>query len=218
MNNPDGLLTRGEISVLIGAYAVSFLALAIHPTDRAAWALENSVPLCQGLAVIMYAKWPGVELTRPACYLIFVHMIVQMIGGHYTYAEVPLFDWLKDYFGWSRNHYDRLAHFALGFCLYIPVREICLRRTPLRQSTQWGAFFTLMTISAIAGIWEVWEWIVAALAYSDLGAAYLGTQGDAWDAQKDIALAPLGAIICALLLTSWHNRSLSSLESTAYKY
>ena len=90
----------------------------------------------------------------------------------------------------------------------MPIREICLRRTPLRASKHWAGFFTLTTICAIAGLWEVWEWLVAATAYSDLGQAYLGVQGDPWDAQKDILLAPIGAAAAAVLFTKLHNAAL----------
>lgn len=203
------MTSRTEKIVLIVAYFVLAAVLGIAPYDRATWALENSVPFAEGLAAILYYRWRKVEFTRLAYYLIFLHLVVQMIGGHYTYEKVPLFDWLKDQFHWSRNHYDRLAHFAVGFCLYIPIREICLRRTPLKASAAWAAFFTFTTISAIAGLWEVWEWLVAATAYSDLGQAYLGTQGDPWDAQKDILLAPVGLLFAAVLLTAWHNRALA---------
>lgn len=195
--------------MLLLAYALTFGALAIHPRERDAWALENLVPFLELLACAIYYRW--VELTRASYVLIFVHLVVQMIGGHYTYAEVPLFNWLRDEFGWSRNHYDRVAHFAVGFCLYVPVREICLRRSPLAGSKAWTSFFVYSVLTAVAGIWEVWEWLVAEWAYSDLGTAYLGTQGDAWDAQKDILLAPVGAVAAALLFTRWHNRLLKGL-------
>jgi putative membrane protein len=194
----------------VAAYVAICALLAIHPYDRATWALENSVPLIEGLLVIWYARWRGVELTGICYSMILLHLVIQMIGGHYSYERVPLFDWLRDYFGWSRNHYDRVGHFALGFCLYLPIREICLRRTPLSASRPWAAFFTFMTISAVAGLWEVWEWLVAVLAYPDLGSAYLGTQGDPWDAQKDIVLAPIGAAVAGLLFARWHDRILDA--------
>jgi len=203
------VLSLSAKKALIVAYFVIAIALGIKPYDRATWALENSVPFLEGLAAIVYCRWRGVELTGLSYGLIFLHLVIQMIGGHYTYEKVAFFDTLKEYFGWSRNHYDRVAHFALGFCLHIPIREICLRRTPLSASRPWAAFFTLMTICAIAGMWEVWEWLVAATAYSDLGSAYLGTQGDPWDAQKDIILAPIGAIAVGLLCRNWHDRILN---------
>jgi len=209
------MTSRTEKIGLLLAYALLAAGLGIAPYDRAAWALENSVPFLEGLAVVLYHRWRGVELTRLSCYLIFSHLVVQLIGGHYTYEKVPLFDWLKDEFHWSRNHYDRVAHFAVGFCLYIPIREICLRRTPLKASRPWAAFFTFTTIAAVAGLWEVWEWLVAATAYSDLGQAYLGTQGDPWDAQKDILLAPLGAAAAGLLFARLHDAALARIEPGA---
>lgn len=207
------MTSRAEKIGLVIAYFAIAIALGIHPYDREAWALENSVPFVEGLAAILYYRIRNVEFTRLCYYIIFVHLVVQMIGGYYTYEHVPLFDWLRDYFHWQRNHYDRLAHFAVGFCLYVPIREICLRRTPLKASRRWAAFFTLTTICAIAGLWEVWEWLVAAGTHSDLGNAYLGSQGDQWDAQKDILLAPVGAAVAIFLFTRLHDRALSSIPS-----
>ncbi len=207
------MATQHEKWALPLAYFACAVALGVHPHDRAAWALESVAPLVEVLAIIYCLRWRGLEFTRLCYYLVFIHVVIQLIGGHYTYAEVPLFNWLRDYFHWQRNHYDRLAHFAVGFCLYNPIREICLRRTPLKTAPRWAAFFSFTTITAIAGLWEVWEWIVAAGAYSDLGAAYLGTQGDPWDAQKDIALSPIGAIAAALLFTAAHDRALKRCES-----
>ncbi|MBI3831439.1 MAG: DUF2238 domain-containing protein [Planctomycetes bacterium] len=207
------MTSRAEKIGLVSAYCAIAVALGIYPYDRQDWALENSVPFLEGLAAIIYYRFRKVEFTRLCYYLIFVHLVVQMIGGHYTYARVPLFDWLRDYFHWSRNHYDRLAHFALGFCLYPPIREICLRRTPLKASRRWAAFFTLTTICAIAGLWEVWEWLVAAGTHSDLGEAYLGTQGDPWDAQKDIVLAPIGAVAALFALTKFHDAALAKIPA-----
>lgn len=203
------MCNRREKIALIAAYFVLAALLGINPEDRQVWAIENSVPFLEGLAVILYWRWRRVELTRLSYYLIFSHLVIQMIGGHYTYAKVPMFDWLKESFNWSRNHYDRLAHFAVGFCLYVPVREICVRRSPLKESRGWTLFFSLCVISAVAGIWEVWEWLVAVAAPHDSGMAYLGEQGDRWDAQKDIVLSPLGAAAAAVLFTREHDRQLA---------
>ena len=200
-----------EKRVLIAAYFAIAILLGISPRDRGVWALENSVPFLEGLAAVIYYRYRHVELTRLAYGCVFLHLVIQMIGGHYTYAEVPLFNWLRDTYHWSRNHYDRLAHFALGFCLYVPIREILLRRSPLSASRRWAAFFALTTITAIAGMWEVWEWIATVIVSPDAGAAYLGTQGDPWDAQKDIVMAPIGAVAAIFVFTAWHNRVLDRL-------
>jgi putative membrane protein len=203
------VISISEKRALIVAYLVAATVLGVRPVDRADWALENLVPLLEGLAFVFYARWRPFEFTRLSWYLVFVHLIVQAIGGHYTYERVPAFDWLRDALGWSRNHYDRLAHFALGFCLYVPIREICLRRTPLGASRRWAAFFTLSLVMAIAGMWEVWEWIVATGVRPDLGSAYLGLQGDIWDAQKDMILAPIGATFALFLLTRSHDAQMA---------
>jgi putative membrane protein len=207
-DNSGHMSTRREKVVLIVLYFIVAALLGIRPEDRQVWAIENSVPFIEGLALIVYWHWKKVELTRLSYFLVFSHLVIQMIGGHYTYAKVPLFDYLKEVFDWSRNHYDRVAHFAVGFCLYNPVREICLRRTPLGRSRAWAAFFALTVIAAVGGIWEVWEWLVAIAAPQDSGMAYLGEQGDRWDAQKDIALAPLGAIAAIFLFTKAHDKQL----------
>jgi len=209
------LISSAEKIALIAGYLIVAVVLGIRPVDRADWALENLVPLLEGLAFVLYARWRPFEFTRGAWYLVFAHLIVQVIGGHYTYEKVPLFDWLRDTLSWSRNHYDRLAHFALGFCLYIPIREICLKRTPLRASRGWAAFFTLSVLTAIAGLWEVWEWLVAVMVHPDLGAAYLGTQGDLWDAQKDLILAPIGATCALIFLTGLHDRELARVPGAS---
>jgi putative membrane protein len=212
------MATRAEKIGLVVSYLLFAALLGIRPVDRQDWALENSVPFLEGLAAVLYCRWRKVELTRLSYYLVWVHLLVQVIGGHYTYEKVPLFDWLRDTLHWSRNHYDRLAHFALGFCLYIPIREICRRRSPLRSSRLWTAFLSLSVVAALAGLWEVWEWLVAVLAHPELGAAYLGLQGDPWDPQKDILLAPVGAVLALLFLTRPHDRLLGALPETAWRY
>jgi putative membrane protein len=199
------MCSRAEKRILVAVTLGFFVLLGIAPRDRATWALENLVPVLEGLGLILYCRWARIEPTRLSCYLIVLHVGVQMIGGHYSYAEVPLFNDLRDRFGWSRNHYDRVGHFAVGFCLLHPLREICLRSTPLSASRRWSSFFALTTIVAIGGMWEVWEWVVAVTTYPELGTNFLGAQGDPWDAQKDILLAPLGAAVSAALFTRWHN-------------
>jgi putative membrane protein len=209
------MCSHAEKVGLVVLAVAAFVLLGIAPRDRATWALENLVPVLEGLALVLYYRWAGVELTRLCYYLVVLHLVIQMIGGHYSYAEVPLFNHLRDRFGWSRNHYDRVGHLAVGFCLFHPIREICLRSTPLAASRGWSSFFALMTIIAIAAVWEVWEWIVAVTAHPELGTAFLGAQGDPWDAQKDILLAPLGAVVAAAAFTHWHNRLLEQGHSRA---
>src|SRR5687768_15730634 len=112
------MTSRAEKIGLIAFTLAAFVLLGIAPRDRATWAMENAVPVLQAGLVAAYYRWGGVEMTRVSYYLIALHLLVQMIGGHYSYAEVPLFNTLRDWFGWSRNHYDRVGHFALGFCLH----------------------------------------------------------------------------------------------------
>ncbi len=208
------MLKKQEKWTLLLIYVAVFIALAIHPRERDTWALENSVPFLELMAVLIYYRW--VELSRLSYYLILGHLIIQMIGGHYTYAEVPLFNWIRDALGDSRNQYDRVAHFLLGFLLYIPIREICLRRTPLFASPRWATSFSITTIAAVGGLWEVFEWLVAVTAYPELGTQYLGLQGDVWDPQKDIILAVIGAVAAQAVFASRHEKGIQELPRKRY--
>jgi putative membrane protein len=179
----------------------------IGPYDRFTWSLEVLPVLVAGpLLFWTYRRFP---LSTLVYLLITVHAVILMVGGHYTYAKVPLFDWLRDVFGHSRNHYDRLGHFAQGFVPAIVAREVLLRRTMLRPG---GWLFTLVTAVclSISALYELMEWGVAA-ATGSAADAFLGTQGDFWDTQKDMALCLLGALAAQLTLARAHNRSMAKL-------
>jgi putative membrane protein len=179
--------------------------LAIAPVDRAAWALENAL-------VVVFAAALGLSqrrlpLSRVSYTLIFLFLALHEIGAHYTYSEVPYDAWFQSLFGASldralgfeRNHFDRLVHFLYGLLLAYPVREVVLRIANMRGF--WGYFLPLDFTMSTSMIFELFEWLAAEVFGGDLGAAYLGTQGDVWDAHKDMALASLGALI-AMLLTA----------------
>jgi putative membrane protein len=141
--------------------------------------------------------------------LILVHCIILMVGGHYTYAEVPLFDTIRDVFGQTRNNYDKLGHFAQGFIPAIICREIVIRRR-LVKSGFFTAFFTICFCLALSALYELIEWWVALLS-DEAAEAFLGTQGYVWDTQSDMAWALFGAISAILMLGRWHDRQISRL-------
>jgi putative membrane protein len=185
--------------------ALAFSAWGAH--DLPTWAMEVApVFVVLPLLWVTHKRFP---LTTLLYLLIFVHALVLMLGGHYTYAQVPLGYWMQDAFGLSRNPYDGVGHFAQGFVPAIAARELLLRRTLLVRG---GWLFTLVTAVclAISAIYELIEWQVA-VAIGQGADQFLGTQGDPWDTQKDMAFAWLGAMAGQLLLARWHDRQLATL-------
>ncbi len=184
---------------LAALFAVEFVALAIAPHDRADWALENALVAAFAIALIVtYRRFP---FSRVSYTLIFLFLCLHEVGAHYTYAEVPYNAWTESLFGrpfndlvgWERNHFDRLAHFSYGLMLAYPLREIFVRIAQVRGF--WGYFLPLDLTMSTSMIFELFEWGAAEVFGGDLGIAYLGTQGDVWDAHKDMALASLGAFL-----------------------
>jgi putative membrane protein len=188
--------------VVVVALAVS----AIDPRDRFTWYLEVA-PILIGIPILVYTR-RGMPLTTLAYVLLAVHAFILMLGGHYTYAEVPLGFWVRDAFGLARNHYDRLGHFAQGFVPAIVAREILLRRSPLRPGG-WTFFLVTCVCLAISATYELIEWVTALLT-GEAAEAFLGTQGDPWDTQWDMFLALCGALAAQLLLTRVHDRQLAA--------
>jgi putative membrane protein len=183
----------------------------IGPFDRATWALEVApVVIVLPLLWLTRKRFP---LTPLLYALIAVHAAILMLGGHYTYARVPLGDWVREAFDLARNHYDRLGHVAQGFIPAIAVREILLRQTPLPRG---GWLFTLVaaTCLAISACYEFLEWWTALLV-GGAADAFLATQGDVWDTQWDMFLALCGALTAQLLLARWHDRQLAALPGAA---
>jgi len=187
------------------------IALAIAPRDRSDWLLENS--LAAGAVCLLVFTWRAFPLSKFSYSLIFVFLVLHEVGAHYTYSEVPYDDWfraltgrtLNGALGLERNHYDRLVHFAYGLLLAYPMRELFVRVADARGF--WGYVLPLDLVMATSMIYELIEWGAAVVFGGDLGVAYLGTQGDPWDAQKDMLLATCGAVI-ALGLTALVHRSL----------
>ncbi len=201
--------------MLRGVWLAIFLAVlawsAVQPRDYLTWALEVS-PALIGLAVLA-ATYRSFRLTPLLYWLILAHCIILMVGGHYTYAEVPLFDTLKPLFGWERNNYDKLGHFAQGFVPAMIAREI-LVRGEIVASSAWRNFFIVCFCLALSALYELIEWTVALLS-STAAESFLGTQGYEWDTQADMAFALLGAIIALPLLGRLHDAQLRELAATA---
>ncbi len=178
---------------------------AIRPHDYFTWVLEV-FPALIGVAIVLatYRRFP---LTPLLYTLLCIHAIILMAGGHYTYAEVPLGFWMQRAFGFTRNNYDRIGHFAQGFVPAILSREILVRLGVVRRRG-WLFFLVVSICLAVSAAYELLEWRVAVAggAKSD---AFLGTQGDVWDTQKDMATALAGAIVAQLLLGSWHDRQMA---------
>ncbi len=185
---------------------------AWHPYDTTIWVLEAAPALIA--LVLMAATRARFPLTPLSYWLILIHSIILMIGAHYTYAEVPLFNTIRDAFELSRNHYDKLGHLAQGFIPAIVAREILLRRSPLQRGG-WLFFLVLCVCLAISAFYELIEWWVAVLADST-AEAFLGMQGYVWDTQSDMFLALIGAFAAQLTLARVHDRQLRNLEGDVY--
>ena len=190
------------VTVLLG---IEFVVLAIAPNDRKDWLLENVLVVL--FIGAMFASYRKLTLSRISCFLIFLFLSLHLIGAHYTYAQVPYDSWfesltgrsLNSLLGWERNNFDRVVHFSYGLLLAYPVREVFQRVARLRGF--WGYFFPLNITMSTSMLYELIEWGAAMSFGGDLGQAYLGTQGDIWDAHKDMAIASLGALI-AMLITA----------------
>ncbi len=180
----------------------------VNPRERATWWLEV-FPALGAIAVLLVTarRFP---LTPLLYTLVFVHAIVLIVGGHYTYAEVPLGNWFRDRFHLERNHYDRLGHFVQGFVPAIAAREVLLRTSPLRTG-KWLAFLVLCVCMAVSAVYELVEWAVSVVDGGAASTAFLGTQGDVWDTQKDMAMCAVGALSALACLSRVHDRQLSRL-------
>jgi putative membrane protein len=192
-------------------FVLEFILLAFTPYDRHDWILENVLVL---LAVLFFATTHNAfPLSRISLTLIFLFLALHEVGAHYTYSQVPYEAWgqslfgisLNGLFGWERNNFDRVVHFLYGLLLAYPLREFFLRVVDVKGF--WGYFFPLLVTMASSMLYELVEWGAAVYFGGDLGIAYLGTQGDVWDAHKDMLLATIGALL-AMLLTAAINAAL----------
>jgi putative membrane protein len=194
------LLTIGSLLVL-SALAVS----AVQPFDRLTWLMET-LPVMLVLP-LMWATHRRFPLTPLLSILIFMHCIVLILGGAYTYARVPLGFVLQDWFDLARNPYDKIGHFMQGLVPALAAREIFLRRQVV-QSKAWLGFLVVCVVMTVSAVYELIEW-AAALIMGQGADEFLGTQGDVWDTQSDMFLALIGALSCLVLLSRWHDRQLA---------
>lgn len=199
--------------VLLGILLAICVATAwAPPSGRLNWALEVG-PGLVGVAVLLgvYRRFP---MTHFVYVCVFLHVLILVYGGYYTYAMTPLGNWAKEAFGFARNHYDRVGHVALGFFPAFVIREVLLRRTPLVPGG-WLSFLVVNVALAIGAFWELLEWWTTLVVAGDVGDAFLGSQGDVWDAQWDMFLAMVGAIVALAVLGSAHDRSMARLLGEA---
>lgn len=189
--------------------AIVFTWSAIGPHDYLTWFLEVA-PVIIGAAILL-PTYRRFQLTDLLYVLLAIHGVILMVGGHYTYAEVPLGKWVSDALDMERNHYDRLGHLAQGFVPAILAREILLRKRVV-SGRAWLFTIVVSICLAFSAIYELIEW-TAAVVSAEAAESFLGAQGDVWDTQKDMALALVGAIIAQLLLAKLHDRQLAGMAS-----
>jgi putative membrane protein len=206
---PSAAETREAVALLV-LTGIALVVSGIGPVDRGTWVLEVAPVVIA--APLLYFTWRPFRLTPLTYRLIFVHALILILGGHYTYAHVPLGFWLQDLFDFARNPYDRIGHFAQGFVPAIIAREILLRRSPLRPG-KWLFFIVCCICLAISAVYEFIEWW-AALILGQGAHEFLGTQGDSWDTQWDMFMALVGAITAQVLLFRIHDRQLARLGVT----
>jgi putative membrane protein len=193
---------------LLVAGLLLLVLTAVRPHDYFTWFLEVA-PILIGVPILV-ATAKSFPLTPLLYRLLFVHAVILMVGGHYTYAEVPLGFWMRDAFGFARNHYDRIGHFAQGFVPAVLAREILIRRDVVRRGG-WLFFLVTCVCLAFSALYELVEWWTALLTGS-AATAFLGTQGDPWDTQWDMCLALVGALTAQLVLGRVHDRQLAAFN------
>jgi putative membrane protein len=203
-------IPRSHLALLAIVVAV-ILWSGWRPYDRLTWWLEAS-PGLAGL-IILATTYRRFRFTTLCYALIALHICVLCVGGHYTYARVPLFNWLQPIFGWQRNHYDRLGHLMQGFVPAMIAREVLIRFEVLKRK-KWLTFLVLSICLGISAFYELIEWWTA-LASGAAAIDFLGTQGDVWDTQSDMFCALIGVICALLFLSAVHNRAIRKLEGNA---
>lgn len=194
---------------LLGFYLLYWLFWAFRPLMFHDWLLENVLVVLYVTALLITRR--RFPLSNVSYTLIFLHLCLHTIGAHYTYERVPYDEWfraltgsgLNELLGWERNHFDRLVHFMFGFLLAYPIREVFLRVASVKGF--WGYYLPVDVTMAFSMLFELFEWAAATAFAGDLGQAYLGTQGDVWDAHKDMGLATLGAVLsmCVIAFINW---------------
>lgn len=194
------------LALLAALTVICVATLWAPPAGRTSWALE----VTPGLLLVSWliGSFRRMPLSHFVYVGVFVHVLILIYGGFYTYARTPLGNWARDAFHLGRNHYDRVGHVALGVFPAFLTREILLWKTPLRRGG-WLFFLTVSVVFAFAAFWELLEWWTTVLVASDVGQAFLGSQGDVWDAQWDMFMALLGSIVALLLFAGLHDKSIA---------
>ncbi len=195
--------------ILITLFLIGFIVSGINPHDYFTWFLEV-FPAIIGLVILIFT-FKKFQFTFLTYSLILVHCYVLFIGGHYTYAEVPLFDWIKEAFHQSRNNYDKVGHFTQGFVPAIIVRELFIRKAVVKPGA-WLAFLTVCTCLSISVFYEFLEWVVAE-ASGQSAEAFLGTQGYVWDTQSDMLYAGIGATFAVILLGEIQSKQIEKIKA-----
>lgn len=176
-------------------YALVWVVTAVGPVDRHDWVLENL--LVVAMLAVLVGTYRAFPLSDLSYLIITLFMTLHAVGAHYTYSEVPLGFWMRDTFGFARNPFDRVVHFSFGLLMAYPIREVFLRVANARGF--WAYYLPLDVTLAFSALYEIMEMVIATLVAPGTGDAWLGTQGDVWDAQKDMGLAALGALICMVI-------------------
>jgi putative membrane protein len=183
------------LQALVAWYALVWVITALRPLDRHDWLLENL--LVAAMVAVLVGTYRFFPLSDLSYVLITLFMTLHAVGAHYTYSEVPLGFWARDVFGFARNPFDRVVHFSFGLLMAYPIREVFLRVANARGF--WAYYLPLDVTLAFSALYEIMEMVIASLVAPGTGDAWLGTQGDVWDAQKDMGLAALGALICMVI-------------------
>ena len=208
----DRAHARLPLALLALLTLICLATLWAPPAGRKSWVLEVTPGLLYvGALAVLYRRFPMSNLVYGG---LFVHVLILIYGGCYTYALTPLGNWMRDHWHLARNPYDRVGHFALGFFPAITIREVLLRKTPLERGG-WLTFIILSIVLAIGAFWELIEWWTALLVDPAAGTAFLGSQGDPWDAQQDMAMALFGSIVSQAALGSWHGRQIKRLTAAS---
>jgi putative membrane protein len=201
---------RFPLVLLVIAFLICAATFVAPAAGRTSWLLEVGPGLAAiAVLIAVYRRFP---MSHVVYGCVFVHLLILIYGGYYTYAATPLGNWAKEAFGLARNHYDRVGHLALGVFPSFAIREVLLRNTPLERGG-WLYFLILCVVLAIAAFWELLEWWVTLVVAGDVGVAFLGSQGDIWDAQWDMFLALVGAAVVLPLFGPAHDRSMTKVPA-----
>lgn len=191
--------SNSTLQAIVAWLVLFWIVTAINPLHPDDWLLENLLVFLAAIVLVVSYRW--FQFSNLSYVMFAAFLSLHMAGAHYTYSETPLGFWLQDWFGWQRNHYDRIVHLSFGLLLAFPLREELLRQPRVKRS--WSYFLAVAMVLALSAIYEVIEGAAALIVNPELGTAFLGTQGDEWDSQKDTFLAFLGAVIATTLTYIW---------------